>query len=335
VKEAAAVALAMFGTGCAGSRLLNGTLDIHLQLEERLATFTGREDALTFSTGFQVNLGVLSCLLRRSDVALLDGMNHASLIDGCRLGFGKTYKYQHNDMADLEKKLANLSHDKGKIIAVDGVFSMEGDTAKLPEIVELKNRYGARLMVDDAHGIGVFGANGRGTSEHFGLEDEVDLVMGTFSKSLATIGGFIAGRAEVVDFIRHEARAAIFSAAPPPASMAAAMKALEIIEREPERRKNLWEHARFMKREFETLGFDTGPSESPVIPLVVGEDVAAFVMTMKLQERGVFANPVISPAVPKGQAMMRTSYMATHTAEHLERALEAFAAVGREMGIIR
>ena len=200
-------------------------------------------------------------------------MNHASLIDGCRLGFGKTYKYKHNDMADLEKKLANLSRDKGKIIAVDGVFSMEGDTANLPEIVELKNRYGARLMVDDAHGIGVFGANGRGTSEHYGLEDEVDLVMGTFSKSLATIGGFIAGRAEVVDFIRHEARAAIFSAAPPPASMAAAMKALEIIEREPERRKNLWEHARFMKREFETLGFDTGPSESPVIPLVVGEDV--------------------------------------------------------------
>jgi 8-amino-7-oxononanoate synthase len=334
VKEAAAVALAMFGTGCAGSRLLNGTLDIHLQLEERLARFTGREDALTFSTGFQVNLGVLSCLLRRSDVALLDGMNHASLIDGCRLGFGKTFKYKHNDMADLERKLANLDRDKGKIIAVDGVFSMEGDTAKLPEIVELKNRYGARLMVDDAHGIGVFGANGRGTSEHYGLEDQVDLVMGTFSKSLATIGGFIAGRAEVVDFIRHEARAAIFSAAPPPASMAAAMKALEIIEREPERRKNLWEHARFMKREFETLGFDTGPSESPVIPLVVGEDVAAFAMTLKLQERGVFANPVISPAVPKGQAMMRTSYMATHTAEQLERALEAFAAVGREMGII-
>jgi 8-amino-7-oxononanoate synthase len=335
VKEAAAVALAMFGTGCAGSRLLNGTLDVHLQLEEQLARFTGREDALTFSTGFQVNLGVLSCLLRRSDVALLDAMNHASLIDGCRLGFGKTYKYKHNDMADLERKLANLDRDKGKIIAVDGVFSMEGDTAKLPEIVELKNRYGARLMVDDAHGIGVFGMNGRGTSEHYGLEDEVDLVMGTFSKSLATIGGFIAGSRDVIDFIRHEARAAIFSAAPPPASMAAAMKALEIIEREPERRKNLWEHARFMKREFETLGFDTGPSESPVIPLLVGEDVAAFAMTLKLQERGVFANPVISPAVPKGRAMMRTSYMATHTAEHLERALEAFAEVGREMGIIR
>jgi 8-amino-7-oxononanoate synthase len=335
VKEAAAMALALFGTGCAGSRLLNGTLDIHLELEERLAKFLGREDVLTFSTGFQVNLGVLSCLLRRSDIALLDGLNHASIIDGCRLGFGKTYKYLHNDMADLEKKLVNISGEKGTIIVVDGVFSMEGDTAKLPEIVELKNRYGARLMVDDAHGLGVFGDNGRGTPEHFGLEDEVDLLMGTFSKSLATVGGFIAARADVIDFIRHEARTAIFSAAPPPPSVAAAIKALEIIEREPERRKNLWENARFMKRELETLGFDTGQSESPVIPLVVGEDVAAFVMTRKLQDRGVFANPVISPAVPKGRSMMRTSYMATHTMEHLEFALEAFAAVGREMGIIR
>jgi 8-amino-7-oxononanoate synthase len=335
VKEAAAVALAMFGTGCAGSRLLNGTLDIHLELEERLAKFLGREDVLTFSTGFQVNLGVLSCLLQRSDVAVADGLNHASLIDGCRLAFGKTHKYLHNDMADLDKKLGNVSDDKGKLIVVDGVFSMEGDVAKLPEIVEIKKRHSARLMVDDAHGIGVFGDMGRGTSEHFGIEDEVDLVMGTFSKSLATIGGFIAGRADVVDFIRHEARSAIFSAAPPPPSMAAAIKALEIIEREPERRKNLWENARFMKREFETLGFDTGLSASPVIPLVVGEDIAAFVMTKKLQEQGVFANPVISPAVPKGRSMMRTSYMATHTMEQLEHALEAFAAVGREMGIIR
>jgi 8-amino-7-oxononanoate synthase len=335
VKEAAAVALAMFGTGCAGSRLLNGTLDIHLELEERLAKFLGREDVLTFATGFQVNLGVLSCLLRRSDIALLDGLNHASIIDGCRLSFGKAHKYLHNDMADLEKRLANISSEKGKMIVVDGVFSMEGDTAKLPEIVELKNRYGARLMVDDAHGIGVFGDNGRGTPEYFGLEDEVDLVMGTFSKSLATVGGFIAGSSDVIDFIRHEARSAIFSAAPPPSSMAAAIKALEIIEREPQRRKNLWENARFMKREFETLGFDTGLSESPVIPLVVGEDLEAFAMTLKLQERGVFANPVVSPAVPKGRSMMRTSYMATHTMEHLELALEAFAAVGREMGIIR
>jgi 8-amino-7-oxononanoate synthase len=335
VKESAAIALAMFGTGCAGSRLLNGTLDIHLELEKRLATFLGREAVLTFSTGFQANLGVLSCLLRRSDVALLDSLNHASIIDGCRLGFGKSHKYRHNDMADLEKKLANISDDKGKLIVIDGVFSMEGDVANLPEIVRLKDRYGARLMVDDAHGLGVFGENGRGVPEHFGLEKHVDLVMGTFSKSLATVGGFIAGSFEVVDYIRHEARAQIFSAAPPPPSVAAVIKALEIVEREPERRKNLWENARFMKREFETLGFDTGLSASPVIPLVVGEDLDAFAMTKKLQERGVFANPVISPAVPKGRAMMRTSYMATHTAEHLERALEAFAAVGREMGVIR
>jgi len=335
VKEAAAVALAMYGTGCAGSRLLNGTLDIHLELEEQLAKFLGREDVLTFSTGFQVNLGVLSCLLRRSDIALLDRLNHASIIDGCRLGFAKTYKYLHNDMADLEKKLGNIAGDKGKLIAVDGVFSMEGDVANLPKIVELKNSYGARLMVDDAHGLGVFGEGGRGTPEHFGVEDEVDLLMGTFSKSLATVGGFIAGRRDVIDFIRHEARTAIFSAAPPPASMAAAIKSLEIIEREPERRKNLWENARFMKREFETLGFDTGESESPVIPIVVGEDLDAYSMTIKLQDRGVFANPVVSPAVPKGRSMMRTSYMATHTMEQLEFALEAIAAVGREMGIIR
>jgi 7-keto-8-aminopelargonate synthetase-like enzyme len=230
--------------------------------------------------------------------------------------------------------LANIPSEKGKLVVVDGVFSMEGDTANLPEIVELKDRYGARLLVDDAHGLGVFGEHGRGTPEHYGVEDRVDLVMGTFSKSLATVGGFIAGRADVIDFIRHEARSAIFSAAAPPPTVAAAIKALEIIEREPERRKNLWENTRFMKRELETLGFDTGLSESPVIPVVVGEDVEAFAMTLKLQERGVFANPVISPAVPKGRAMMRTSYMATHTMEHLERALAAFAAVGREMGII-
>jgi 8-amino-7-oxononanoate synthase len=335
VKEAATVALAMFGTGCAGSRLLNGTLDIHLDLERRLEAFLHREAVLTFSTGFQVNLGVLSCLLGRSDVALLDSLNHASIIDGCRLSFGKSYKYCHNDMAALEKKLANTADDKGKLIVIDGVFSMEGDVANLPEIVRLKDRYAARLMVDDAHGIGVFGENGRGIPEHFGLEEDVDLVMGTFSKSLAAVGGFIAGSFDVIDFIRHEARSQIFSAAPPPASVAAVIKALEIVEREPERRKNLWENARFMKREFETLGFDTGLSESPVIPLVIGEDLDAFAMTRKLQKRGVFANPVISPAVPKGRAMMRTSYMATHTMEHLEHALEAFAAVGREMGVIR
>jgi 8-amino-7-oxononanoate synthase len=335
VKAAAAEALAAYGTGCAGSRLLNGTLDLHAQLEERLAEFMRREAALTFSTGFQVNLGVLSCLLDRSDVAILDALDHASIIDGCRLGFGKTYKYRHNDIDDLDKKLRVAGPDKGKLIVVDGVFSMEGDVAKLPEIVACKNRHGARLMVDDAHGLGVFGENGRGTPEHFGVEHEVDLVMGTFSKSLATVGGFVAGNARVIDHIKHNARAEIFSAAPPPASVAAAMKALELVEREPERRKRLWENTEYMKRELVALGFDTGDSASPVIPVVVGEDMAAYTMVTRLQEEGVFANPVVSPAVPPGRAMLRTSYMATHTREHLDRSLTAMRKVGREMGILR
>jgi 8-amino-7-oxononanoate synthase len=334
VKEAAATGLAMYGTGCAGSRLLNGTLDIHVQLEERLAEFLCREAVLTFSTGFQVNLGVLSCLLGRHDVAFLDGLDHACIIDGCRLGFGRSFKYRHNDVADLEKKLDAAPAEWGKIIVVDGVFSMEGDVAPLPEIVELKKRYSARFMVDDAHGVGVFGDNGRGTPEHFRVEAQVDLLMGTFSKSLAAVGGFIAGSPEVIDYIKHEARAEIFSAAPPPASVAAVLKAVEIIEREPERRKQLWENTDYMMQEFENLGFDTGASASPVIPLVVGEDVTAFQMTMRLQEEGVFVNPVVSPAVPPGRSMIRTSYMATHTREHLDRALAGFAKVGRELNLI-
>jgi 8-amino-7-oxononanoate synthase len=334
VKAAAAAALEKYGSGCAGSRLLNGTLEIHVQLEEKLAEFMGREAALTFSTGFQVNLGVLSCLLDRSDVAILDALDHACIIDGCRLGFGKTFKYRHNDMDDLEKKL-RVAGDKAKLIVVDGVFSMEGDLADLPAIVEAKNRHGARLMVDDAHGLGVFGEKGRGTPEHFGLEHEVDLVMGTFSKSLAAIGGFVAGHARVIDHIKHNARAEIFSAAPPPASVAAALKAIEVIEREPDRRKRLWEITHFMKKELIGMGYDTGDSASPVIPIVVGEDINAYTMVTRLQEEGVFANPVVSPAVPEGRAMLRTSYMATHTQEHLDRSLVALRKVGREMQIIR
>ena len=334
VKQAAAAALALYGSGCAGSRLLNGTLEIHVQLEERLAEFMGREAALIFSTGFQVNLGVLSCLLDRSDVAILDALDHACIIDGCRLGFGKTFKYRHNDMDDLDKKLRVAGDDKGKLIVVDGVFSMEGDLANLPGIVERKNRHGARLMVDDAHGLGVFGEHGRGTPEHFGLEHEVDLVMGTFSKSLAAIGGFVAGNARVIEHIKHYARTEIFSAAPPPASVAAALKALELIEREPERRKRLWESTHFMKKELSAMGYDTGESASPVIPLVVGDDMNAYTMVMRLQEEGIFANPVVSPAVPPGRAMIRTSYMATHTREHLDRSLAALRKVGHEMGIL-
>jgi 8-amino-7-oxononanoate synthase len=334
VKEASAAAVMRYGTGCAGSRLLNGTLDIHIELEERLAAFMRSEAALTFSTGFQVNIGVLSCLLGRQDVAFLDNMDHASIIDGVRLGFGKSLKYKHNDMADLEGKLARTPDDKGKLIAVDGVFSMEGDIANLPEIVKLKNTYGARLLVDDAHGIGVLGESGRGTGEHFGIEHEVDLVMGTFSKSLATVGGFIASSSEVVDFIRHNARSGIFSAAMPPGTAAAALKAIAIVEAEPERRKQLWESTHYMRQELQGLGFDTGLSESPVIPIAVGEDLAAFSMAKRLQEEGVFVNPIVTPAVPPGQGMVRTSYMATHRREHLDRALTAIAKVGRELDII-
>ncbi len=334
VKEAAAQALAKYGSGAAGSRFLNGTLDIHVQLEEVLREFTGREAALPFSTGFQVNLGVISCLLDRRDTVFLDNLDHACIIDGARLGFGKAVKFKHNDMEDLDERLGVFDNTRGKLIVVDGVFSMEGDIADLPGLVALKQKHNARLMVDDAHGLGVMGANGRGTAEHFGVEDQVDLVMGTFSKSLAAVGGFVAGDAKIIDWIKHHARSLIFSASPPPASVASVIKAVEIIRREPERRQRLWENTDYMKREFTNLGFDAGTSGSPVIPLVVGEDFAAFRMTMRLQQEGVFANPVVSPAVPPGRAMMRTSYMATHTREQLDRALAAFAKVGRELGVI-
>ncbi len=333
VKEASSKAILKYGTGCAGSRLLNGTLDIHVELDERLAIFMKTEAALTFATGYQVNLGVLSCLLGRHDVALLDKLDHASILDGVRLGFAKSSKFKHNNMQDLEAKLTRAG-EKGKLIVVDGVFSMEGDLAKLPEIVKLKQQYDARLLVDDAHGLGVFGENGRGTAEHFGLEHGPDLIMGTFSKSLATVGGFIAGDAYVVDYIRHHARSQIFSAATPPGAAAAVLKALEIVEREPDRRKQLWENTDFMKRELETLGFDTGSSESPVIPIIVGDDFTTFMMSKRLGEEGVFANPIVAPAVPQGQALIRTSYMATHKRDHLEQALTALAKVGRELNVI-
>jgi 8-amino-7-oxononanoate synthase len=334
VKAAAAAALQRYGTGCAGSRLLNGTLDIHVELEERLAEFMRRESALTFATGYQVNVGVLSCLLDRHDHAYLDSLDHASIIDGVRLSFGKAFKFKHNDMADLAGKLERAEPDHGKLVVVDGVFSMEGDLADLPGLVALRRRHGVRILVDEAHGLGVFGENGRGSAEHFGVEHEVDLVMGTFSKSLAAVGGFIAGETGVIDYIKHSARAEIFSAAPPPASAASVLKALELVEREPERRKQLWENTEYMKRELRGLGFDTGASASPVIPLVVGEDETAFTMAVRLQEEGVFANPVITPAVPPGGAMIRTSYMATHRREHLDRSLEALEKVGREQGVI-
>ena len=334
VKQASAFAIAKYGTGCAGSRLLNGTLDIHVELEEALASFMQRDAALVFSTGFQVNLGVLSCLLDRQDLVFVDGLDHASIIDGARLGFAKMLRYRHGDLADLEGKLARAPEEKGKLIVVDGVFSMEGDLADLPALAKLAEKYGAGLMVDDAHGLGVFGDNGRGTPEHFGVEDSVDLVAGTFSKSLASVGGFIAGDERVIDFIRHNARSQIFSAAPPPSSVAAALQALRIVEREPERRKRLWENTHYMKRELRNLGFNTADSVSPVIPIVIGEDLTTFIMVKRLQEEGVFANAVISPAVPPECSMIRTSYMATHEREHLDRALDILNKVAKEVGVL-
>ena len=333
VKEAAIEAIKKYGTGCAGSRFLNGTLDIHVELEEKLARFMRKDTALIFSTGFQVNLGVISALVGKDDVVIIDKMDHASIIDGCRLSFGDVRKFRHNDMNDLERVLKEYE-TKDKLVVVDGVFSMEGDIANLPEIVALAKKYGARVMVDDAHGIGVLGQTGRGTTEHFGLEDDVDLIMGTYSKSLASIGGFIAGSADVIHYIKHLARPLIFSASPPPASVASVSAALDIIENEPERREALWRNTKKMFKGFNELGFEVGPSQTPIIPIVVGESQNAFLMAMMLQEEGVFANVAVSPAVPDGRALIRTSYMATHADEQLDRVLEAFKKVGKKLGLI-
>ncbi len=333
VKEAAIEAIRKYGSGCAGSRFLNGTLDIHVRLEEKLAQFIRKEAALVFSTGFQVNLGVISALAGKDDVIIIDKMDHASIIDGCRLSYAEVKKFRHNDMADLERILIE-NKDRKKLIVVDGVFSMEGDIVNLPEVVALARKYGARVMVDDAHGIGVLGKTGRGTAEHFGLENEVDLIMGTYSKSLASIGGFIAGEEKVVHYIKHFARALIFSASPPPASIAAVSAAVGIIENEPERIERLWKNTRRVHEGFKSLGYEIGPTETPIIPILVGEDMKAFTMAMMLQEEGVFANVAVSPAVASGKALIRTSYMATHTDEHIDRVLNAFEKVGRKLGVI-
>lgn len=333
VKEAAINAIRKYGSGCAGSRFLNGTLDIHVQLEEKLASFIRKEAALVFSTGFQVNLGVISALAGKDDILIIDKMDHASIIDGCRLSYADVVKFRHNDMADLERILKEHKSRK-KLIVVDGVFSMEGDIVNLPEVVSLAQKYHARIMVDDAHGIGVLGKSGRGTAEHFGLEKEVDLIMGTYSKSLASIGGFIAGEEAVIHFIKHFARALIFSASPPPASIAAVDAALDIIDNEPDRLERLWAITRKMQDGFRAIGYETGPSETPIIPILVGDDMKAFTMAMLLQQEGIFVNVAVSPAVATGKALIRTSYMATHTDEQLDRVLTAFDKVGKALGII-
>lgn len=337
VKEAAAEAALKYGSGCTGSRFLNGTLDLHIELEHRLAKFMKREAALVFSTGFQTNLGTISALVGKSDAVFIDRQDHACIVDGARLSYGKIYKFAHNDMDDYErvvKNVVNNGHRGGMLVVVDGVFSMEGDIIDLPRLVEVSERYGVRVMVDDAHSVGVLGETGAGTAEHFGLIDKVDITMGTFSKSFASLGGFIVADAAVIEWVKHTARALIFSASIPPSNAAAVLAALDIIENEPERREHLWKNARRMKREFADLGFDVGRTETPIIPIVIGADMEAFEFWKALFDRGVFTNPVVSPAVPPGQAMIRTSYTATHTDEHLDRVVEIVAAVGREKGLI-
>ena len=335
IKERAIEAVRKYGAGCAGSRLLNGTLDIHVELEERLAIFMKKPACVTFSTGFMVNLGVLSSLAGKGDAIYLDRQDHACIYDGARLAVGaEVKKFKHNDPADLRRLLALNGDRNGRFLVVDGVFSMEGDIAPLPEYTRICDDYDVAFMVDDAHGVGVLGKHGRGTAEHFGLEDKVDLIMGTFSKSLATVGGFVVGEPDVIKYVKHRARALMFTAAPPPASVAAALAALDIIESEPERRERLWENTRFMMTELRGIGFDCGNSRTPVIPIVVGPDQLAFQMAKRLDDEGVFVNAVVSPGSPPGRALIRTSYMATHTKAHLTRALEAFRKVGREMGLV-
>ncbi|MBU2501371.1 aminotransferase class I/II-fold pyridoxal phosphate-dependent enzyme [bacterium] len=333
VKEAAREAIAKYGTGCAGSRFLNGTLDIHIELEEKLAALVGKEKALVFSTGFMVNQGVLSSLAGRNEIIVVDRTDHASIIDGARLSFADVRKFKHNDMENLELVLKN---DVGmnKLIIVDGVFSMEGDIARLPEIVELAARYDAVVMVDDAHGVGVLGDHGRGTCNHFGLTDQVHLIMGTFSKSLASVGGFIASDADTIHYIQHVARALMFSASMPPASVASVSAAVDVMLEETWRHEALWRNNDIMRERLDDAGFDTGPSETPIIPAVVGEDMMAFKMCRRLIDEGVFVNPVVSPAVEQGNALIRLSLMATHTEDEIHKAMDIMVKVGRELGII-
>ncbi|MDO9256298.1 MAG: aminotransferase class I/II-fold pyridoxal phosphate-dependent enzyme [Bacteroidales bacterium] len=334
IKEAAKKAIDKYGTGCAGSRFLNGTLDIHIELEERLARLMNKDGAICYSTGFQVNLGVVSALTGRNDYLILDELDHASIIEGSRLSFSKIFKFQHNNMKSLEAKLKLCEPDKIKLIVVDGIFSMEGDIINLPEVVRLAEKYKASIMVDDAHSIGVIGKNGAGTASHFGLTDKVDLTMGTFSKSLASLGGFIAADKEVINYLKHTSRSLIFSASMTPSSAATVLAALDIMESEPERIKHLWDLTHYAKQAFHDLGFDTGKSESPIIPLFIRDDIATLKMTKILLEDGVFVNPVVSPGVPKEDSLIRFSLMATHTFEQLDIAIDKIAKAAVKLGVL-
>ncbi len=334
LKEAAIEATRELGVGCVGSRFLNGTLALHIELEERLAKFCCKEAALVFSTGMQTNLGAISALAGKRDVIVTDKYDHASIIDGCRLSYGHMKRFRHNDMDDLERVLQSPADGGGALIAVDGVFSMEGDVCDLPAIVDLARKYGARVLVDDAHGIGVLGRRGAGVADHFGLEDEVDIIIGTFSKSFACVGGFVAAAETVIHYLKHFARSMIFSASLPPANVASVLAALDIIETEPERRERLAEVAEKMRAGFRHQGYDTGESTTPIIPVIVGDDLTARTMWRKLFDAGIFTTPIMTPAVPENRALIRVSCMATHTDEHVDKVLTVFDRVGREVGVI-
>ncbi len=335
VIQAGVDALNKYGSGCSGSRFLNGTLDLHVKLETALAKFLHKEAVLTFSTGFQSNLAIISCIAGRNDFILCDKENHASIYDACRLSFAKMIRFEHSDMEDLEKNLKNLDTSKGGVLIVtDGVFSMSGEICKLPEIVKLAKKYGAKVMVDDAHSFGVLGEHGRGTAEYFNLENEVDIYMGTFSKSLASLGGFMASSSKVVEFVKHNSRPFIFSASITPASVACAMKALEIIEREPERIRNLTEISAYMRKLLVEKGVKIMEGTTPIIPIFTYDDIVTLKVCKSLLERGVYVNPVFSPAVPVGQCIIRTSYTATHTKKQMEFAAEQIAQVLKEEGVI-
>jgi 8-amino-7-oxononanoate synthase len=334
IKEATIAAVNHYGSSTCGSRFLNGTYSLHVQLEKDLAEFMGKEEAQTFSTGYQTNLGTISAIAGRNDVIFLDRMNHASIMDAVRLSYAHVIKYKHNDIEDLERKIKAVSKEKGKIIIVDGVFSMEGDLANLPEIVRIAKKYDARTMVDDAHGVGVMGENGRGSCEHFGVLKDVDLIMTTFSKSFASLGGFTAGDSKIIQYIKHVARALMFSASITPASLASAYKALEVIKNEPWRRKRLWEITRIMNKELTDMGYHTGNTQTPIIPIFIRDVEKTFQLWHYLRDFGIFTNPVIAPAVPPEDSLIRTSFTATHTDEHLEFVLKGFKEGGKALGII-
>jgi 8-amino-7-oxononanoate synthase len=333
VRQAAMDAIATYGTSCTGSRFLNGTLELHLELERRLAKFMSAEAALTFTTGYQANVGTITALVGKGDYVVVDKEDHASIVDGCLMCYGEMRRFSHNDISSLERVLKAIPDEAGKLVVVDGVYSMGGDIAPLPQIIEICKRYGARIMVDDAHSIGVLG-NGRGTAAHFGVEDQVDITMGTFSKSFASVGGYISGKADVLEYIQHHARALIFSASLPPANAATVLAALDVIESDPTLVEHLWENAEYMRKNLQSLGYNIGKSNTPIIPLIIGDNVRTGIAWKALIEGGVYTNPVVPPGVPANMSLLRTSYTATHRREHLDRALEVLEDVGHKLDLI-